>query len=74
MKQFKLVRSDFHVDRGVNGEKYRSEDTRLISIKPMENCSIDDCHELNTGELPIGTFGAVTQAHEGPAVISRCEK
>jgi hypothetical protein len=34
----------------------------------MHNCSIDGCDVLNAGKLPIGTFGAVTVTHEGPAV------
>jgi hypothetical protein len=36
----------------------------------MQNCPIDDCDELNAGKVPIGTFGAVTQTHEGTAVIT----
>jgi hypothetical protein len=74
MKQFKLVGSYSPVDRGVNGGKCRSESTRLIFIKHMHYCSIDDCDELNAGELPIGTFGAVTQTQEGSAVIIKEEE
>jgi hypothetical protein len=68
MKQFELVGRYRPVDWGVNGGKCRSEDTRLISAKPMQNCSIAGC-ELNAGKLPIGTFGAMTQTHEGHAAI-----
>jgi hypothetical protein len=70
MKQFKLVGSYSPVDQGVNGGQCRSENTRLISIKPMHDCSIDGCDELHAGKLPICTFGAVTQTHEGPDVIA----
>jgi hypothetical protein len=42
---------------------------RLISAKPMQNCSIEGCYELNAGKLSVGTFVAVTQTLEGPAVI-----
>jgi hypothetical protein len=74
MKQFKLVGCNSPVDRKVNEGKHRSEDTVLISIKPMHYCSVDACDELNAGELPIVTFGAVTQIHEGSAVIRKQEE
>jgi hypothetical protein len=42
----------------------------------MQNCSIGGCDELNTGKLPIGTFGPVTLTHEGPTIITmnQCAK
>jgi hypothetical protein len=40
----------------------------------MQYSSIDCCDELNAGELPIGTFAAVTLTPEGPAVIIKQEK
>jgi hypothetical protein len=40
----------------------------------MHYCSIDSCDNLNVGELPIGTFGAVTLTHDGSAVIIKHEE
>jgi hypothetical protein len=74
MKPFELFGSYSPVDRGVKGGKCRSEDTHLISIKHMQNCSIDGCAELNAGKVPIGTYGAVTLTHEGHPVIIKQEE
>jgi hypothetical protein len=40
----------------------------------MQHCFIDGCDELNTGKVPLGTFGAVTLTHEGPPVIIKQEE
>jgi hypothetical protein len=77
------------MDRGVNRGKPRPENTRLISTKPMHYCSIDGFEEpsqasiqspflkyeeLNAGELPFGTFGAVILTNDGSAVIIKQEE
>jgi hypothetical protein len=70
MNQFKLIGSFSPVDRQENGGECRSEETRLIVIHPIQYFCVGDSNELNAGKLPIGTFRAGDQTHEGPPFIT----
>jgi hypothetical protein len=73
MNQFKLIGSFSPVDRQENGGEGMSVETRLIVIHPIQYFSVGDSDELNAGKLPIGTFRAGNQTHEGSAFITMCQ-
>jgi hypothetical protein len=55
------------MDWGANGRSTGQK--TLVSRNANQYYFVDSFEDLNAGKRPIGTFGAVTQTHEGSGLI-----